>query len=164
MPLAQRPQPEVDETALAGYVLARIDPEFGRSLGGQLRAAVSVIEVPMDDSIRRALSESGVIDITTTGRRTGQPRRIEIAYHVIGGRIYISGMPRADRTRSWLVNLEANPRFTFHLKHGVTADLPATAREVLEQIARVWNRTDFDFMVAYSPLVEVTIEGPSGTP
>jgi deazaflavin-dependent oxidoreductase (nitroreductase family) len=127
----------------------------------------------MDESIRRALSEGGVVDITTTGRRTGLPRRIEIAYHVIGGRIYISGMPRADRTRSWLVNLEANPRFTFHLKHGVTADLPATAREVtdeterravLEQIARVWNRTDLEFMVAYSPLVEVTIEGPGATP
>ena len=122
---------------------------------------------PLSDPVRRALSQSGVIDITTTGRRTGQPRRIEIAYHVIGGHIYISGMPNADRTRSWLVNLEANPRFIFHLKHGVTADLPAIAREVtdeekrravLEQVAHVWNRTDLDFMVAYSPLVEVTIE------
>ena len=127
----------------------------------------------MDDSIRRALTQSGVIDITTTGRQSGQPRRIEIVYHVIGGRIYISGMPRADRKRSWLSNLEANPRFTFHLKRGVSADLPATARvitdeaerrAILEHVARAWNRTDLDTMIAYSPLVEVTIEGLDSTP
>ena len=123
----------------------------------------------MDDSIRRALTQSGVIDITTTGRQSGQPRRIEIVYHVIAGRIYISGMPRAERTRSWLSNLEANPRFTFHLKRGVSADLPATARvitdeaerrAILEHVARAWNRTDLDTMIAYSPLIEVAIGTP----
>ena len=127
----------------------------------------------MDESVRRALAQSGVIDITTTGRRTGQPRRIEIVYHVIDGRIYISGMPRAERTRSWLSNLEANPRFTFHLKTAVRADLPATARvitdgaerrAILAHVARAWNRTDLDTMVAHSPLVEVTIEGLDSTP
>jgi len=122
----------------------------------------------MDDSIRRALAESGVIDITTTGRRSGEPRRIEIVYHAIDGRIYISGMPRADRKRSWLANLEADPHFTFHLKGAVTADLPATARvitdekerrAVLEHVARAWQRTDLDVMAAHSPLGEVTIDG-----
>jgi deazaflavin-dependent oxidoreductase (nitroreductase family) len=122
----------------------------------------------MDESIRRALAKSGVIDITTTGRRSGEARRIEIVYHVIDGRIYISGMPRADRKRAWLTNLEAEPRFTFHLKKGVTADLPATARvitdeaerrAILEGVTRLWNRTDLDVMVAHSPLVEVAIEG-----
>lgn len=122
----------------------------------------------MDDRIRRALAQSGVIDISTTGRRSGQPRRIEIVYHAIGGRIYISGQPRADRKRAWLANLEADPHFTFHLKRGVTADLPATARvitaeaerrAILEHVARAWNRTDLDNMVAHSPLIEVTIDG-----
>ena len=123
--------------------------------------------------VRRALARSGVIDITTTGRRTGRPRRIEIVYHAIGGRIYISGIPRADRRRSWLANLEADPRFTFHLKRGIAADLPATARvitdeaerrAILEHVARAWNRTDLDVMVAHSPLIEVTIEGLDETP
>jgi hypothetical protein len=50
----------------------------------------------------------------------------------------------------------------------VEADLPATARIVtdpderralLEQVARIWRRTDVDAMVAYSPLIEITIEG-----
>ena len=127
----------------------------------------------MDDSIRRALAEGGTIDITTTGRRSGQPRRIEIVFHVIDGRTYISGMPRADRKRRWLSNLEADPRLTVHLKRGVTADLPATARVVtdiaerraiLEHVARSWRRTDVDAMVAHSPLIEVTIDGLDATP
>jgi len=127
----------------------------------------------MDDSIRRALTEGGTIDITTTGRRSGRPRRIEIVFHVIGGRTYISGMPRADRKRRWLSNLEADPRLTVHLKRGVTADLPATARVVtdiaerraiLEHVARSWRRTDVDAMVAHSPLIEVTIDGLDSTP
>lgn len=122
----------------------------------------------MDASIRAALAHSEIIDITTTGRQTGQPRRIEIAYHAVNGRIYISGMPRADRTRRWLMNLQAEPRFTFHLKGAVQADLPATARiitdeaerrAILEHVARAWSRTDLDAMVAHSPLIEVTIDG-----
>jgi deazaflavin-dependent oxidoreductase (nitroreductase family) len=120
----------------------------------------------MDESVGRALAHSGIIDITTTGRRSGEPRRIEIAYHAISGRIYISGQPRADKKRAWLFNLEANPKFTFHVKGAVTADLPATARvitdeterrAVLEHVARAWKRTDLEEMVAHSPLIEVTI-------
>ena len=121
----------------------------------------------MDDRIRQALSHGHTIDITTTGRRTGLPRRIEIVFHVFDDRIYISGMPRADRVRAWLRNLEADPRLTFHLKQLVRADLPATARiitdpaerrAILEQVARVWRR-DPEPMILYSPLIEVTIEG-----
>jgi deazaflavin-dependent oxidoreductase (nitroreductase family) len=126
----------------------------------------------MNEAVRRALQHSGIVDITTTGRRTGQPRRIEIVYHVIDGRIYISGQPNADRRRSWLANLEADPRFTFHLKNGPRADLPATARIVSDEaerraiiphVARTWKRTDVDEMVAHSPLIEVTIEGLDGS-
>ena len=121
----------------------------------------------MDDTIRTALQRGQVIDITTTGRKSGQPRRLEIVYHVFGGRIYISGMPRADRERAWLQNLRANPRLTFHLTKGPVADLPATARviddpaerhEILAQVARVWRR-DATEMEAHSPLIEVVIDG-----
>jgi deazaflavin-dependent oxidoreductase (nitroreductase family) len=125
----------------------------------------------VNESIRRALTQSGVVDITTTGRRTGQPRRIEIVYHVIDGRVYISGQPNSQRQRSWLTNLQADPKFTFHLKRGVTADLPATARVITDEaerrailpaVARAWNRTDLDAMTAYSPLIEVVIDGLDG--
>lgn len=124
----------------------------------------------MDSAVRHALSRGHTVDITTTGRRTGAPRRIEIVFHVFDGRIYISGMPRAGRKRAWLWNLEADPRMTFHLLGPNPVDLPATARvitepaerrAVLEKVARVW-RQDVDTMVAHSPLIEVTIPGYEG--
>ena len=80
------------------------------------------------DQIKRALSRGHTIDITTTGRRSGEARRIEIVFHNIDGRIIITGSPRSDRRRSWLYNLDADPNMTFHLKGAVKADLPATAR------------------------------------
>ena len=120
----------------------------------------------MDDPIRAALSRGGTIDITTTGRRSGEPRRIEIVFHRIDGRMWISGMP-SPRRRSWIANLEADPRLTVHLKGPLAvADLPAVARivtdeaerrSILERVARAWRRTDVDRMVAQSPLIEVTI-------
>ena len=120
-----------------------------------------------DDRIRTALSRGGTIDITTIGRRSGEPRRIEIVFHRIDGRIWISGIPSA-RKRAWIANLEADPRLTVHLKGPVAvADLPATARivtdpaerrPILERVARAWRRTDVDRMVEQSPLIEVTID------
>jgi deazaflavin-dependent oxidoreductase (nitroreductase family) len=116
----------------------------------------------MDESIRRALSRGHTIDLTTTGRRTGLPRRVELVFHAIDGRVYISGMPGFPR--SWLANIRTNPRVTFHLKGPVKADLPSTAREltepverrgIMERVARNWNRTDVDRMMTQSPLIEV---------
>lgn len=122
------------------------------------------------DPVRAALGRGGTIDITTRGRRTGEPRRIEIVFHRIDGRIWISGIP-APRKRAWLANLEADPHLIFHLKGPVAqADLPATARvvtdqaerrHVLERVAAAWRRTDVDRMVELSPLIEVSIDGPA---
>ena len=68
------------------------------------------------------------IDITTIGRQTGLPRRIEIWYHVVGNRYYLTGTP--GKPRSWYANLRANPQFTFHLKESLQCDLPARARPI----------------------------------
>jgi deazaflavin-dependent oxidoreductase (nitroreductase family) len=123
----------------------------------------------LDQPVRDALSRGGVIDITTTGRKSDQPRRLEIVFHNIDGRLYVSGMPGFKR--NYLANLEADPHFTFHLKGPVPADLAATARiisepaerrEVLPHIARTWKRDDVETMVEGSPLFEVTIDGPAG--
>jgi deazaflavin-dependent oxidoreductase (nitroreductase family) len=88
----------------------------------------------MNNEAASALAADQVIDITTTGRRTGQPRRIEIWYHRVDGRYYITGTP--GRPRSWYANLVADPRFTFHLKQSATADLSATARPVTDPAER----------------------------
>ena len=118
------------------------------------------------EAIGAALERGHTIDITTVGRRSGKPRTIEIVFHNIDGRIYISGTPYPGK-RKWLLNLEADPHFTFHLKGRTRADLAATARmiddeaerrEVLPHIARAWKRDDLDRMVRYSPLIEVKFE------
>ena len=96
----------------------------------------------MRDDVREALAitrssslEDRTVDITTTGRRSGEPRRIEIVFYRSGASVYLSGIP-APRTRDWLANLAANPRFSFHLKHGVVADLPAVAEVITDPAER----------------------------
>ena len=121
----------------------------------------------MTDPIRSSLARGHVIDITTTGRTSGEPRRLEIVFHNIDGRLIITGMPRADRERAWLLNLEADPSLTFHLKGDVQADLPARARIITDEAERrviatwvaanAWHGQDVEAMVAYSPMIEVTI-------
>jgi deazaflavin-dependent oxidoreductase (nitroreductase family) len=134
----------------------------------------------VNDPVARALDigpDSSVaertIDITTVGARTGIPRRIEVWFHHVDGHWYITGVPGP---RNWYANLRANPRFIVHLKHGVTADLPATAAPVDEQTrrrvitavldlqnrpeiaARVSRRQNLDDWLAGSPLVEILFD------
>ncbi len=112
------------------------------------------------DEIQNALDTDRVIDITTTGRTSREPRRIEIWFHRVDGRTYITGTPGR---RSWYANLLAHPDFTFHLKHSAQADLsaratpvtdPAEHARVIDAIrAALGGRVTLD---ATSPLVEVT--------
>jgi deazaflavin-dependent oxidoreductase (nitroreductase family) len=125
----------------------------------------------MNDETARALATDQVIDITTTGRKSGQPRRLEIWYHRLDGKYYITGTP--GRPRSWYANLVAHPAFTFHLKQSATADLAATARPITETAERekvlagilatlgdlaAGPGREPAAWVAGSPLVEVTFD------
>jgi deazaflavin-dependent oxidoreductase (nitroreductase family) len=120
----------------------------------------------MDPAITDALRTERTIDITTTGRRTGQPRRKEMWFHNVDDRIYITGLPG---TRDWYANVLANPAMTFHLKQSVAADLPAVARpidgdekrRVLEVIMERLGRTNIEDWMARSPLVEIEFTTPS---
>jgi deazaflavin-dependent oxidoreductase (nitroreductase family) len=120
----------------------------------------------MDASVKHALERDRTIDITTTGRRSGQSRRIEIWFQNLGGRIYITGSPGR---KSWYANMLAHPEFTFHLKQSARADLPARARPITDEAERrqVFSgilprvgRTlsDLDEWVEGSPLVEVEFQ------
>ncbi|MEZ4675371.1 MAG: nitroreductase/quinone reductase family protein [Caldilineaceae bacterium] len=117
-------------------------------------------------AIQQALITDQVIDITTIGRKSGEPRRIEIWFHNLDGRLYITGTP--GRPRDWLANLLAHPNFTFHLKESTQANLPARAvpiteagerREVLTAILQKLGRDEADVeeWVAESPLVAVVL-------
>ena len=136
----------------------------------------------MTPAVRQALTIDAsstladrTIDITTIGRRSGAPRRIEIVFYRLGDDIYLSGIP-APTTRHWLANLTDHPQFTVHLKHGVVADLPATAtvivdptqrRRVLTLLVDEFNRRNspdsgwpeavLDHWVAHSPLAKITL-------
>jgi deazaflavin-dependent oxidoreductase (nitroreductase family) len=117
----------------------------------------------MDDRIREALRRERTIDITTTGRQSGRPRRIEIWFHNLDGRLFITGSPGR---RGWYANLRANPEFTFHLKGTVAADLPARARPIVAEperrtvlariTANLGREAELQRWVEASPLVEVS--------
>ena len=139
----------------------------------------------MDAAIANALAlgpestaTDHTVDITTTGARSGAPRRIEIWFHNVDGAIYLTGLPGP---RAWYANLLAHPQFTFHLKHGVHADLAATATPVTDPgeraplfdaiiggIDALYVRRGSprrvahpDRWVAESPLVRVALDQPS---
>ena len=116
----------------------------------------------MDESVRRALARDRLIDITTTGRRSGRPRRIETWFYRSGGRVYLTGLPGR---RDWFANLVAHPAFVFHLKESLVADLPARATPITDEAARrtilapivaeLGRPGDLDAWVAGSPLLAV---------
>ncbi|NNC74302.1 MAG: nitroreductase family deazaflavin-dependent oxidoreductase [Acidimicrobiia bacterium] len=117
----------------------------------------------LDEPIRQALRTDLTIDITTTGRVSGESRRIEIWFFNLDDRVFITGTPGA---RDWYANLVANPEFTFHLKESVTADIPAVAIPILDDDARRavfevlvprfgFGDTNLERWIAASPLVEV---------
>ncbi len=116
--------------------------------------------------VQSELSHGQLIDITTHGRRSGQPRRIELVFHNVDGRVVISGRPGFPR--GWIANLRADPRMTLHLKGRLVADIPAHGRvitdrsereQLLVPIARLW-RMDHALMVRSAPLIEVTFPEP----
>lgn len=116
----------------------------------------------IDQRIQLALARDRTIDITTIGRKSGRPRRIEIWFYRAGGRIYLSGSPGR---RAWFANLLANPEFTFHLKRSLRSDLPARARPVTDPGERraifttILNdlrmSRELEAWVSGSPLMEV---------
>jgi hypothetical protein len=127
----------------------------------------------MDEQIRTALLRDLTIDIVTIGAKSGLPRRTEIWFVNINGRIIICGTPNAEggkgprMRRDWLANLRANPEFTFCLKESVKAELPARAVEIVDVEDRrylmsapqtKWYRDEVDSvedLVRGSPIVEV---------
>jgi deazaflavin-dependent oxidoreductase (nitroreductase family) len=87
----------------------------------------------LDEAIQRAIENDRTIDITTTGRTSGEPRRIEIWRYRYDDRTFLSGSPG---TRDWFANLVARPEFTYHLKGSAQADLPAVARPITDDAER----------------------------
>jgi len=124
----------------------------------------------MNDALLKALQTDRIIDITTTGKQSGGPRRIGIALIALPDGFYISGRP--GRPRSWYANLRAHPEFTLHVKRSLQADLRTSATPVLDpgerrrvfEAMKVADATradmDVDAWVNDSPLVKLAfLEG-----
>jgi len=119
----------------------------------------------MDERIQQGLEQDLTIDITTKGRKSGQDKRIEIWFHNLDGKYYITGTPG---TRDWYANMVANPEMTFHLKQNVQADIPARARPITEDserrqvflgvFAKLDGERNLDDWMPSSPLVEIELD------
>lgn len=124
--------------------------------------------MPRTPTIQEALKRDRTVDITTLGRKTGRPRRIEIWFHNLDDRIYLTGTPGP---RDWYANLRANPTFAFHLKRTVREDIPARARPIREAaerrhvLSRILGRLgdrNLEIWVRGAPLVEVLLDLEGG--
>jgi deazaflavin-dependent oxidoreductase (nitroreductase family) len=104
--------------------------------------------------------------VTTIGRRTGRPHRIEIWFAVEDGQMYLlsGGRERAD----WVRNLQENPKVTAELgdeMHAGTARVPhpstpedRRARELLVGKYRQGNNLDEWGRTALPVVIEFSAE------
>ena len=112
------------------------------------------------DADRDTFAREMTVDITTYGRRSGLPRRIEIWWFRVEGRFIITGTPGR---RDWMANLRADPRLVVHVNgHDIeaTASLvhdAAFRRRVFTQPHTSWYRTQeqLEELVSIAPMVEV---------
>jgi deazaflavin-dependent oxidoreductase (nitroreductase family) len=75
--------------------------------------------------------------LTTTGRRSGQPRTVPLAYiEHAGGFVVVASNGGADRPPAWWVNLRHDPAAVVEIG---TRRIPVTARETTdEERSRLW--------------------------
>jgi len=113
------------------------------------------------DEARQALDRQQTVEITTTGRRSGQPRRIETWRYRAGGRYWLTGSPGA---RDWYANLLVDPGFTLHLdghdlrvRGRVVTDPGERARVLGEIVPGLGWAGTLESWLAGSPLVEIEL-------
>ncbi|MFC3382620.1 nitroreductase/quinone reductase family protein [Couchioplanes azureus] len=114
------------------------------------------------DEARQALERQRTVEITTTGRRSGRPRRIETWRYRAAGRYWLTGSPGS---RDWYANLLAHPGFTLHLQD---RDVEVRGRAVTDPQERAhvfgeivpglgWGGS-LESWIAGSPLVEIELD------
>ena len=116
-----------------------------------------------DDFDIDRLASQRTIDLTTYGRKSGLPRRIEIWWFHVDGRFVITGTPGR---RDWLANVYTRPEVVIHVDG---LDLPATVRTIADREFRrrvfthpgvTWYKTqaELDDLVNEAPMVEVIFD------
>jgi len=87
----------------------------------------------MREPIRQALERDTLVDITTTGRKSGRGHRVQVGIRLLDGQVYLTNLPGL---RDWTANLLANPEFTFHLKQSTQADIKARATHIHDPVLK----------------------------
>ena len=82
----------------------------------------------MNEAVTKALEQDNLVDISTTGRKSGRPHRVEVNLRYVDSRVYLSNLP--TERRDWAANLYANPYFTYHLKQSANLALSAKATPI----------------------------------
>lgn len=119
--------------------------------------------MPITTADVERLARTRTVDLTTIGRRSGEPRTVEIWWFHVGGRFVITGTPGR---RDWLANVRANPEIVISAPHG---DFPATVAEIDDHDLKRrvftdpqigWYRTqdELDHLVVAAPMIEVTFD------
>ncbi|NQV06556.1 nitroreductase family deazaflavin-dependent oxidoreductase [bacterium] len=119
--------------------------------------------MPPDPVDLARLAAIRTIDISTSGRRSGSPSRIEIWWFHVEGRFIITGTPGR---RDWYANLHADPSVVIHVPFGdfagraVVIDDPVFRRRVFTDPETDWYTTqeELDVLVATSPMVEIVFD------
>jgi deazaflavin-dependent oxidoreductase (nitroreductase family) len=103
-----------------------------------------------------ALAGHRTIEITTTGRRSGEPRRIEIWWFYVEGRFFITGPPGA---RDWYANVVGDPNVIIHVGGH---DLVATAQPVkdLESRSMVFDSKETRWYTSSAQRQRLIDDGP----
>lgn len=106
------------------------------------------------------LASHQTIDLSTVGRRTGEPRRIEIWWFHVDGRFIITGTPGR---RDWLANIKADPEVVVHVDgmdiraRAIPVADEAFRRRVFTRPQTSWYTTqaELERLVERSPMVEI---------
>ena len=79
--------------------------------------------------------------LTTTGRKSGEPREVPLLYLREGQRvILVASSGGRDKHPPWYLNLKANPRVTFRIKR---EELPLVARDATDaEREEYWPKLD----------------------
>ena len=140
---------------------SRADSAFGRALqrvaGTRAFAAIGAKVVPPVDRLvhrvtgGRVVLSAGMVPslmLTTTGRKSGQPRRTPLAtLPVDNGFLVVGSNFGKEHHPAWTANLLADPSATVSYKG---ADIPVVARlldadekrELWPQLLRIWQNYD----------------------
>jgi len=118
---------------------------------------------PLPGDLVERLAATRTIDITTIGRKSGYPARIEIWWFRVGSAFYITGTPGP---RDWFANLRADPTIIVHAPDGdfagratVVSDL-GTRRTVLTDPQLQWyqSQSELDRLVSDAPMILLELD------